>query len=133
MITNYEYPQSTIAQVLENTNNATLDRLHAVVVGPAYVHADVTAANLAWSSYDPSATLAYLRKVGTSSVALGTETLDEGSVQLRARNLRLTLFTKGVAGTVNNAHFKQYRAYGRSAPVGQRREQHGRRGGRDRL
>lgn len=111
MIANYEHPQTTIAQELENTANVTLDRLHAVVVGPAFVHADARADNLVWESYLAAAPLTYRRKVAGVTTGLATETLDPASVSLHARNLRLALFSRGLGTSAPLSGSGQFRTY----------------------
>lgn len=109
MINNYQVPQATIAQVLEETANPLLDRIHAVVVGPAFVHADSAAGNLVWDEYTANTVFGFRRLVDGSPVALGNEVIDLGSVQLRARDLRLELFNKGTTtGTPSTTQFRTY-------------------------
>lgn len=97
MIPNYSFPQATIAQVLETTANPLLDRLHAVVVGPAYVHADMASENLVWGTYEQNAILPYLRAGGLGPA--GGE-VDQPAVRLLAQRLLLTLFSRGTATAV---------------------------------
>jgi hypothetical protein len=92
MIPNYSFPQATIAQVLEATNNPVLDRLHAVVVGPAYVHADVASGNLAWDPYEENSSIPYLMADGRNPS--GGE-VDQPAVKLLAQSLLLQLATWG--------------------------------------
>ncbi len=112
MIPNYSFPQATIAQVLETTTNPLLDRLHAVVVGPAYTHVDAKSENLAWGTYEENASLPYL---GAGGIDAGGGEVDQPAVRLLAQKLLLQLFSKGVptAAPVSD-QFQLYEA----APTG---------------
>lgn len=92
MILNYSVPQTEIAQILESTANPLLDRIHAVVVGPAYVHADTDAGNLVNETYQEGGELSYKRATETGVSAKGSEAVDADAVLLHATNLRLRLF-----------------------------------------
>lgn len=106
MIPNYTVPQATIAQVLETTTNPLLDRLHAVVVGPAYIHADAASDNLVWGDYASGVALSYLRSGGLGT---GGGAVDQPNVRLYAKNLLLQLFSKGtVTGSPTTSQFKLY-------------------------
>lgn len=95
MINQYQYPQSTIAQVLEDVANPLLGALSAVVVGPAYVHADVASANLIFNAYESTGSYALRRKTATGTQDLTVEVVEPDSVGLQARGLRLDLYAKG--------------------------------------
>ncbi len=92
MIRNYIRPQTEIFQVLEDTSNPLLDRMHAVVVGPAYRHADVEAGNLNYVQYQDSDVLPYTLVENDVVVSKGSEVVDQDNVALHARNLRIELF-----------------------------------------
>lgn len=94
MIRNYTRPQTEIFQVLENNPNPFLDRLHAVVIGPAYVSADTLAGNLIFESYESGLSLPYaLTKDGETVTKSEFETLDSDSVQVIAKDVRAALQT----------------------------------------
>ena len=93
MISNYTRPQTEIFQVLEDTTNPLLDRIHAVVIGPAYVHADLDAGNLNFVDYNQADSLSYtMVKDGSVETKDALYPVDEASVQLQARELRFELF-----------------------------------------
>lgn len=91
MIPNYLRPQTEIAQQFEATANPLLDRIHAVVVGPAYLHADADAGNLVFSAYEEEADLPYSRLVDGEEEPRGSEVVDTAAVSLVAKNLRFEL------------------------------------------
>ena len=93
MISNYTRPQTEIFQVLENTANPVLDRLHAVVVGPAFIHADSEAGNLRYRTYEQADVVPYSLMRDGQEVVKGTEVVDQAAVSLSAKNLRIELFT----------------------------------------
>lgn len=97
MILNYSRPQTEIFQILETTANPLLDRIHAVVVGPAYIHADLSADNLVYDTYQQDTGYSYRMLRDGESVAKGTELIDGDSVSLVAKNLRLVLFDEDAA------------------------------------
>jgi len=92
MIRNYIRPQTEIYQVLEETANPLLDRIHAVIVGPAYTHADAVAGNLNFVTYQENDVLAYTKMDGEDVVTKGDEVVDQDEVSLSAKDLRIELF-----------------------------------------
>lgn len=96
MIVNYTRPQTEIYQILETTANPTLDRIHAVVVGPAYIHADLVADNLVYDTYQQDGQYSYQLLRDGELVTKGVELLDSDSVSLVAKNLRIELFTGNI-------------------------------------
>lgn len=97
MISNYIRPQTEIYQILENTANPLLDRIHAVVVGPAYIHADKEADNINYAAYQQDTAVPYTLVRDGLTVTKGVEALDTPSVQLLAKDLRLQLFTENTS------------------------------------
>lgn len=92
MISNYSRPQTEIFQVLENTANPLLDRIHAVVVGPAFIHADADADNLNFQTYEQDSEVGYSLVRDGAVVIKGAEVVDQPAVSLSAKNLRIELF-----------------------------------------
>jgi hypothetical protein len=94
MIRNYTRPQTEIYQVLETTANPLLDRIHAVVVGPAFVHADVDAGNLNYVVYQQDDQLSYTLTSGgdviTNSVL---NPVDQENVQVIVKDVRFQIFS----------------------------------------
>lgn len=111
MIPNYRLPQVTIEQAFADEGSNTLDRNRAVVVGPAYQHADAGSDNLVWSTYSEGGTLTYTSRKsdGSTAVKPAGHVVDADNVILRARDIRLTLWTKGSA--TNTPSASQFRTY----------------------
>jgi hypothetical protein len=111
MIANYPLPQVTIAQIFEQAANPLLDRIHAVVVGPAYTFSSSAADNLVWSDYEASAELTYRYEngEGVETTLAGDHTVEQDGVKLNVRDLRLELWTKGTATDTPSA--TQFRTY----------------------
>lgn len=110
-IPNYTPPQVTIEQQAINEVANTVDRNNAVVVGPAYTHADTKAGNLVWDTYAAGGDIDYLRKGadgGTLSLESG-HTVNTDSALVLGQGLWLALKTWGTpTNSPTTSQFKTY-------------------------